>query len=352
MKSTKYILFLLLIAFIGSSIYIAVQPNDISFSKTQTIAAPQVVTYNYINNLNHWSSWVPWKKTSTSESNSNSKEYTWLQDNSIGRISTIASSKPSHIQQELIFHDYPKSELEWKIDSVSPKTSTVTLSMNSKNISFKKKAYYAFFGTPEVDLAPKFETSLIALDSAIVKSMNVYSITINGITNHSGGYYLYNSATSSIDTYKSKVHKMMTEITQYVTENQIPMAGFPYVLYHDWDEENNTVSFSCCIPTTTQIISTNDKISSGLLPAFKTLKTTLKGDYKYLDEAWETTLKHINTNNLAKAESNITLESFITNPQYKANPADWITEIYVALEENQDSIPQGYSNLKLPLNNN
>ncbi|QDO93923.1 transcription activator effector-binding protein [Formosa sediminum] len=350
MKFTKYILFLLLIAFIGSSIYIAVQPNEISFSKTKIIAAPQEVAYTYINDLRHWTNWVPWKKTSTTDTNSNSKEYTWLQDNSIGRISTKQSSKPSHIQQDLVFHDYPKSELEWKIDSVSPKTSRVTLSMSSKNITFKKKAYYAIFGTPETDLAPKFETSLVALDSAIVKSMKVYSITINGVTNHSGGYYLYNTTTTSIDNYKSKVQQMMSDITDYIKENQIPMAGFPYVLYHDWNPENNTVSFSCCIPTTTQVISTNDKILTGLLPAFKTLKTTLKGDYNYLDKAWDAAFKHISANDLTRAKSNIMLESFITNPKYKVNPANWVTEIYIALAD-QDSTEQGYANLKLPSNN-
>ncbi|MDW5290510.1 SRPBCC family protein [Formosa sp. PL04] len=352
MKSTKYILFILLIAFIGSAIYIAVQPNDFSFSKTKTIEAPQEVIYNYVSDLNHWSSWAPWKKMSTSDSILNSKEYTWLEDNAIGRITTTSSSKPSTIHQDIIFSEYPKSQLDWKIDSTSSKASTVTLTMSSKNIPFKKKAYYAFFGTPEEELAPKFETSLTQLDSAISASMKVYSITINGITNHSGGYYLYNTTSSKIDNYQEKVQAMMPEITNYVTENHIAMAGFPFVLYHKWDKENNAVIFSCCVPTSTQVITTNPNILTGMLPAFKTLKTTLKGDYDYLDKAWDLTFQHLNTNSLEQAKSNIMLETFVTNPKYKINPADWITEIYVALEEDSDTIPLELKNLKLPLDDN
>ena len=349
MKSTKYILFILLIAFIGSAIYIAVQPNEISISKTRTIEAPQEVVFKYVNNLNHWKSWAPWKKASNSDSILNSKEYTWLEDNTIGRITTTKASKPSSIQQSLMFPEYPVSQLNWKIDSISPKTSTVTFSMNSENIPFKKKAYYAFFGTPEVELAPKFETSLTQLDSAITASMKVYSITINGITNHSGGYYLYNTTSSKIDNFQEKVQAMMPEITDYVAENNIPMAGFPFVLFHKWDEENNAVMFSCCVPTSTQIVTTDSAILTGSLPGFKTLKTTLKGDYNYLDKAWETTFKHIETNSLEKADSNIMLETFVTNPKYKINPADWVTEIYVALKEESDTIPLDLRGLKLPL---
>ncbi|MFB9053049.1 transcription activator effector-binding protein [Formosa undariae] len=349
MKSTKYILFILLIAFIGSAIYIAVQPNEISFSKTRTINAPQEVIYKYVNHLNHWKSWAPWKKTSTSDSILNSKEYTWLKDNAIGRITTTEVSKPSSIKQRLVFPEYPVSQLDWKIDSISPKTSTVTFSMRSDNIPFKKKAYYAFFGTPEEELAPKFETSLTQLDSAVSESMKVYSITINGITNHSGGYYLYNTASSKIENFQDKIKIMMPEITDYVAENNIPMAGFPFVLYHKWDEVNGTVMFSCCVPTSTQILTADSDILTGSLPGFKTLKTTLKGDYNYLDKARKTTFKHLETNSLEKADSNIMLETFVTNPKYKLNPADWVTEIYVALKEESDTIPLDLKGLKLPL---
>ncbi|WP_434035291.1 SRPBCC family protein [Formosa sp. 4Alg 33] len=351
MKSTKYILFILLIAFIGSAIYIAVQPNEISFSKTRTIHAPQEVIFNYVKDLNHWKSWAPWKKTSTSDSILNDKEYTWLEDNAIGRITTTEVYKPSEIKQKLTFPDYPKSQLDWKIDSLSPQTSTVTFSMRSDNIPFKKKAYYALFGTPEENLAPKFETSLMQLDSAVSKSMKVYSITINGITNHSGGYYLYNTTSSKMDNFQDKIKVMMPEITDYVAKNNIPMAGFPFVLYHKWDEANNAVIFSCCVPTSTQVLTTNSDILTGSLPAFKTLKTTLKGDYNYLDEARETTFEHIKTNNLETAQSNIMLETYITNPKYKINPADWVTEIYVALKEESDTLPLDLKGLKLPLDN-
>ncbi|WP_066220766.1 hypothetical protein [Formosa haliotis] len=350
MNFAKYILFLLLIAFIGSAIYVAVQPSQIHFSRSKTIHAPQEVIFKYVENLNNWKSWSPWKKTNAEDSILNSKEYTWLQDNSIGRITNTAVVKPSNIQQEIVYPDYPKSELEWQIDSLSERTSTVTFSMNSDNIPFKKKAYYAIFGTPEQDLAPKFETSLTQLDSAITASMNVYSITIDGITNHSGGYYLYNTTSCKIENFQDKVKTMMPEVTNYVADNHIPMAGFPFVLYHKWDVENNAAIFSYCVPTSTQVLTTKGDILTGFLPPFKTLKTTLKGNYTYLEKAWKTTTEYLETNGLEKADSNIMLQTFVTNPKYKINPADWITEIYIALKEDTDSISQELQDLKLPLN--
>ena len=111
------------------------------------------------------------------------------------------------------------------------------------------------------------------------------------------------------------------------------MAGAPYVNYHKWDEENNAVMFSCGVPTVEKVITdSGSDILTGQLQPFKAVKTTLKGDYKNSKEAWEITMAYIIENNLEQVESGPALESYLTLPENTPNPADYITEIYIAVK--------------------
>ena len=70
----------------------------------------------------------------------------------------------------------------------------------------------------------------------------------------------------------------MPKIGAYAMTNNITMAGKPFVIYHKWDTENNTVMFSCCIPTSSRVITTESDVLTGQLDPFKAVKTVLKGN--------------------------------------------------------------------------
>ena len=91
MKALKYILFLLLIAIIGSAIYVAVQPNSFEVSRTKTIKAPAPVIYNNIIDFKNWEAWLPWvvKEPSTKinlseQTNGVGGSYSWTDKDGSG----------------------------------------------------------------------------------------------------------------------------------------------------------------------------------------------------------------------------------------------------------------------------
>ena len=152
------------------------------------------------------------------------------------------------------------------------------------------------------------------------------------ITEHSGGFYLYNTVSCKIPDMDKHIPQMMPKLGDYAMKNNIKIAGAPFTYYHKWDEANNTVMFSCCVPTTTKINSDNPEILTGQLKPFKALKTTLKGNYDNLKEAWETAMQHVEKNGLITDEQGPMLEAYANDPMQHPNPADWLTEIYIALK--------------------
>jgi effector-binding domain-containing protein len=58
----------------------------------------------------------------------------------------------------------------------------------------------------------------------------------------------------------------------------------------------------------------------------------LNGDYENLKEAWDKTMAYVTENNLELIENGPMIEIYLTEPSTTVNPADWITEIFIAIK--------------------
>ena len=339
MKAFKYILFLLLILIIGMAIYVAIQPNEFEVSRTRTINAPSQVVYNQVIDLKNWEAWSSWAEsdpdmriTLSEQTKGIGGSYSWEDKDGAGNMKITETIPNTSIQQEMQFEDMPASNVSWNFQENKDGATQVKWTISGKDLTFKFKAFTTLIGGIEKEIAPHYERSLEKLDSIVLASMQVYSVNINGITQHGGGYYIYNTASCKISDLPSKMEELMPKITSYTKQNSITMAGAPFTSYHKWDIENNAVMFSCCIPTTEKVITSEPDILTGQLKPFKAIKTTLKGNYTNLKEAWETASNYIKTNNLEEAPDASALEVYRTEPSRTPNPADWITEIYIPIK--------------------
>ena len=339
MKFLKYILFLLLIAIIGIAIYIAVQPDSFNVSRTRTINAPKEVIYNQIIDFKNWEAWSPWLEKNPStivtlpeQTEGVGGSYLWEDADGKGKIETLSAEANASIEQQMQFEDFPPSNINWVLESNDDGSTNVNWRMTGNDLPFGFKAYTAFEGSMEEQVGPDYERGLEKLDSLVHAEMKKYAITVNGITEHGGGYYLYNTSSSKISDIENKMTELMSKLLDYSKKNNVLIAGAPFTSYHKWDEKNNATIFSCCIPTTEKIISNQSDILTGQLEAFKAVKTTLQGDYEYLAEAWDTIMDYIPDNGLEYTENGPMLETYITDPSKEVNPANWITEIYIAVK--------------------
>ncbi|WP_341217034.1 GyrI-like domain-containing protein [uncultured Wocania sp.] len=340
MKTLKYILFLLLIGIIGSAIYIAVQPNEFEVTRTRTIKAPVSIIYDNVVDLKNWESWSSWveadpdmKITLSEQTKGVNGSYSWKDKDGVGTMKITETVPNTSIKLNMQFAEFPSSDVSWKFIPNDDGSTDAKWSISGKDLPFDFKMFSVLMGGMEKQIGPHYERSLEKLDSIVVASMKKYSITVNGLTNHSGGYYLYNTTSCKISDLKSKMTEMLPLVIEYATKNNINMAGAPFVAYHKWDEENNAVMFSCCVPTTEKIITTDSSILTGQLLPFKAIKTTLNGDYSNLKETWETATKYIKENGFEEMHDLPALEIYLTDPTSKPNPADWITEIYIPIKE-------------------
>jgi len=340
MKALKYIFFLLLIAIIAIAIYIAVQPSEYTVTRTRTINAPAQVIYNKVNDYKTWESWSSWAKkdpdlkiTLPELTKGEGASYTWEDKDGIGTMTTVETNTNKSISQVMQIGDYPKSNVSWKFTPNKDGSTDVSWSISGKDLPFDFKAYTAIMGSMDKQIGPDYERSLEMLDSILILDMKKYSIVVDKeTTQHSGGFYIYNTAATTFQDFQTKMATMLPQVVNYANKNNITMAGAPYILYHKWDEENNAVMFSCCVPTTAKVITTSNTILTGQLQPFKAVKTTLNGDYSNLKEAWEKATKAIAKSGLEQNENGPNIEAYLNLPANTANPADLKTEIYIAVK--------------------
>lgn len=339
MKILKYLLLLVLIVVIGGAIYLATLDGHYKVERTKTIKAPIELVYQKVNDFTTWESWSPWLyKDPNTKLNFGEitkgvgASYSWESDHKdvgTGSMETLEAQDNAALNQKITFTKpwEQESNIYWVFKSVEGGTE-VTWGMQGE------MPFMARYMAAKMDdfVGPDYENGLQKLDSVIEKDMQQFSIDIHGETTHGGGYYLYNTTACKIDELANKMAQMMPEVGAYVEANNITMAGPAFALYHKYDEANNAVIFSCAVPVTDRVITDKASgIQTGLLRPFKAIKTTLKGDYKNLYEAWTKTDSYITANGLAKNESIPSLEIYANDPMEYPNPADWITEIYIPI---------------------
>jgi len=344
MKILKYLFFLLLIAIIAGAIYVATKDGNYQVEETTIIKAPVPVVFNEVNNFKNWEKWGPWMDDSDDmiinypeKTIGENASYSWkseeMGDGSIRNIKVIPESA---IDQELMFkspYGESKSNVYWDFIEVEEGTK-VTWGIEGKQ-SFMEKLAFTFMDQsfPEM-IRPMYKEGLEKLNDVVLEKMNVYSINVDGVTTHGGGFYMYATTATKISQVQTKMQQMFADVNLYMEQNNISSMGKPFVLYNKWDEQNNSAIYSTGVFTPSLIITPAEStVLNGMLPVQKVIKTTLKGDYKYLKEAWEKAYKYAEENSLSINPDAPSFEVYMVGPDHTTNPANWVTEIYMPLLE-------------------
>lgn len=348
MKILKYLFFLLLIIIIAGAIYVATKDGNYQVEETAIIHAPVPVVFNEVNNFKNWEKWGPWmddsddmiinySETTKGENATSSWKSEKLGDGSIKNTKVIPNAT---IDQKLqITSKYSESKIDvyWGFEE-SEEGTKVTWGMIGEQ-SFMEKLTFTIMDESFSEMTrPMLKEGLENLDKVIQEKIAAYSINVDGVTTHGGGFYMYTSTASKISQIQIKMQKMFEDVSLYMEQNNISAMGNPFVLYNQWDEQNNSAIYSTGIFTPSLIITPAESaVLNGMMPVQKVIKTTLKGDYRNLKEAWNAAYTYAQKNNLPVNSESQAFEVYVVDPEKSPNPANLVTEIYIPLAEIEES---------------
>ncbi|MCB0466138.1 MAG: SRPBCC family protein [Aequorivita sp.] len=350
MKILKYLLFLILLIIIGSAIYFGTKDGTYDIKDSLVIQAPPEVVFNKVNDYKSWEKWGPWKKedstmtfTYAEKTSGEGASYSWDGKMS-GSMTTTKVIPNKEIDQDLTLNT-PAGErnpkVYWTFEEVDGGTK-VTWGMKGEH-TLIDKAYYSLSGFDfDASMHKMNKEGLKGIANEVAEDMKQYSINVDGVTQYGGGYYMYTTSVSKLSEIGDKMAPMMGEVMNFMTKNNLNMAGKPFTVYNEVDNANGTVIFSTCIPIKEKVITPDDSpVVCGFMESVSAVKVSLKGNYDHLSEAYTKGRQYIEKNNLQIDPEGKMFEVYMTDPEETPNPAEWLTEVYLPIITAPEPLEEG-----------
>ena len=122
---------------------------------------------------------------------------------------------------------------------------------------------------------------------------------------------------------KSKMGEMFGQIWMFMEKNKIEVAGPPFAVYHDYDQEN--YDMECGFPTT-RPESGEGKMISSSVPGGKCVTTVHVGPYENIMVTYEKVQDYMRKEGLKPKK--IMWERYLNDPATVKDPTQLVTEIY------------------------
>ena len=333
MRILKYIFLLLLLAFIGMTVFVATQKGDFEVTKSGLIKTQKSTVFSYVNDYRNWETFTNWLDDKDivfdypAKTSGLGAYYSWKGNDSEGNLKTTSLKEDTSITQKMMFNG-SSSIVNWTFKDTVGGTKVTIHSKGTMDVMTKIKVFFQGGITSLID--DMYYKSLKKLDTTLDYEMKTYSIKVNGIVQRTSGFYLKQTVTCRIKSLTKNIRIMMPQMVYFFKKNKLPATGKPFVLFDKYDLPNNLVTFSVCVPIKDSInIMPGSDISSGKLNAFTSLKTTLTGDYSHSKEAWDKAHKYTQDNGLKENSAGHYVEVYTKTIEDIKNPSKWITEIYI-----------------------
>lgn len=339
MKILKYLLFLILLVIIGTAIYFGTKDGTYTIEDSMVIPAPSEVVFDKVNDLKSWETWGPWKKddnitfTYAEKTSGEGASYSWQGDKN-GSMTTTKVIPYKEIEQDLSMENTrgeKQSHVLWNFEEIDGGTK-VTWTIKGVH-SMMDKAYYSIKGfnfASEIHQMKK--VALEEISKEVIEDMKKYSINVDGVTSYGGGYYMYTTSVAKQSELEEKTKPMMHLVMDFVLNNKLNMAGNPFSIYNEIDDINGTVIFSTAVPVKERVITPEGSpVVCGFMDAVSAVKITLKGSYENLPEAYVKGREYIRLEGLQIDPNAKMFEVYLTDPEEVANPAQWLTEVYIPI---------------------
>ncbi|NQX77030.1 SRPBCC family protein [Gilvibacter sp.] len=345
MKFLKYLFLLILVILVAGAVYFGAQDGTFDVTATKDLKVPQSLAFKTAYNYQSWSQWGPWMQTDPNVQITYSDTlqgvgagYSWVSDHpevGQGNMKTVAITENEAIEQKITFNTPlgdSSSDVYWSFEPGPDNTTRVSWGMKGE-LSLLEKVFMSFqSGSFEEATKEMYEKGLENMENHILEQMAKFSVSFDGIVEYGGGYYMYVTESATTAGRAAKMGPMLGEVMTYMQSNNIQQSGAPFTIFHQMDEAAGTVIFSAAIPVKERINTAPDSnVLCGYIEPLTAIKTTLKGNYDQLDEAYKAAHTYIEEKALMLDPEKAQFEVYASDPGLEPNPANWLTEVYVPI---------------------
>lgn len=334
MRILKYILLLILLFFIGLSVFVSTQKANYDILRSKVIKTPKATVYNYVKDFKNWDTFSSWivddKGIQLNYSNrtiGTNSFITWDGNEGDGKVTTLSFKENDSIAQKMISNG-EEAAITWRFKDTIGGTKVTLISLGK--LDFKSKILAFFNGGIKSTVEDVYAKTLQNLDKTLDFELNTFDVKVNALVNRPGGFYLKQSIYCKEKSVAKNLKIMIPKMQLFFKKNNIVSTGKPFVIYNKYDKTNDIIGLSVCIPVRDSLrFSPGSDIEWANMLPFTAVKTTLTGDRSHTQRAWAKTFDYITKQKLVRASSQQVIEVYVKGVDDEKQPSKWVTEIYV-----------------------
>jgi effector-binding domain-containing protein len=336
MRILKYLLLLFLLSLVALSIFIATQKGEYFIERSRIINSPTASVYNYVNDYRNWEDFGSWsdedatmKFTYPENTIGKGAFYSWDGKDGAGSMVTLYTKENDSIAQKMTIEG-TTSLVNWKFKDTIGGTKVTWTTKGKMNFFFK--VYSAISGGVDKVIGTMYEKSLASLDKNLDYEIKTFTIKGNKQVTKPQVFYIAQTFTTEIAKINKNFKIVLPKITTFCSDNNVPVSGSPFIIYHTYDLKSGLATISIALPIQSEIfLSEGSDINSGKINAYEAVQTTLVGDYSHLGQAFTKATAFLNQKQLKKDPKYAFIAVYKTGKTEVRNPSKWITEIYIPL---------------------
>lgn len=344
MKILKYVFLLLLLASISGVVFIATQDGTYTVEKQRIINVSKPVLFNYINDYSNWQNLgllAQADSTATynfsNKTSGNGAYMQWQKGDYNGKITTDKISAADSVAQTVVYNGH-ESAITWTFKDTLTNSTTVKVRLTGTR-NFKEKALSILEGNTATDFEKTLGAGLNNLQAFLVTELRNYTTDIEGLVTKNGVFYIGHTQSGSVVNLQAKIQENFNKLLAFTVQNKIEQAGAPFVIYNHYNKEAKTAAYTFAIPIRNEIYTADgSEYAGGRLLPFTAIKTTLKGDYSHLPEAWRKAGNYINGKALVENTTLNYIEVYVKTAAQTRRPSQWQTDIYIPVNNQELSV--------------
>ena len=308
-------------------------PKTLVVERNADIQAPVKTVYAQLIDLHRWDNWSPWKR----RGENSSVEYinhgvgagggyilrNESNENSVASIEIIEANAYNEVTVSLDFMERGEALSSFLLAEKNEGTTVNwALTYDVGNNPFARWMGLLM----KKSMATDFDNGLVKLKALcqVIEKENEPVILLDEVPEM---YYAGIRETVPFIEVSREMSEMYSEISKFLAQKEIEMAGMPFSMYHLMDEEY--IDLECGIPIEAANEG-NRTVKVAVFPATTCACLDFYGDYSNLQEGHIVMQKWLEAHgfNLASAP----MEIYLTDPQQEPDPAKWITRICYPVE--------------------
>lgn len=344
MKVFKYLFFLIVLVFVVGSLYVATisLPSERQI-KFETTVNPQLIKLK-TQDLSTYENWFSFPEKPTSEYRLSNTEdlkdasLSWRNKNfeSINfQNQFLSETSLTQLLKLKTWLSTSEFEISWKFDSSDNTNFEIIV---ETDIDFWNKAEYAITGISHLDMAVKAMTeSLNALQENIIKEIAVYSISSIGKVDTGGFYSIHATSASRLnfETILKKSQPFFESIEGFMEDQSFEVHRGRLIVFENLFSGSDNIIFSSGVGSKNKIaIPEYFEVLTQNIPRSTYFKTQLKGNHSNLKELLSMSESALKKRNLEVDSSLKPFLEFEIDFNQSINPADWVTNLYIPIQDN------------------